>query len=175
MFVRKYPHFLIIIVLLFFLFGCSTGGGTPETTDTTQAGQTSGTQAPIPTTTTAKVIKLPRPFKPIEEMPDSIKKALDDKRPFLVIIYLKDDYTWDEIKPEIDNVEGTYDQIAFFYIDIDSTKKDEKKSNLVRELESNYLPELFLIDQKSQIVFQHSGYINRDTLKNEIHKSLSKK
>ncbi len=177
---RRYTFFLLLLLIsAIIISGCGGGGGQPasdqNTSNTAQPDQTGGDQPPVPTTTTSAQDKIPRDFKLSDEMPDFIKKAVSEKRPFVIVFFLKGDYTWNEAKPEIDNVKETYKQISFFYIDIDSTKKDPKKSKLAKELEVNYLPEIFLINQESKIVYQHSGYIDRDTFKNEIHQKLSLK
>jgi len=169
---------LLAILFAGFLIGatgCGGGGSETSTTGTEGAagtGAAAGGGAPPPVaTSTAQTSETTKPvaFTPTKETPASVKKQFK-KKVLCIEFYLPADPVTADVARQVAPLKKTYaKQVAFLRFDVNNAAAS---AALTEQLKAGYSPYFVIIDKRGFIVYTHAGYIDRETLEQQLFSTL---
>lgn len=188
---RKVVIVAVAVVLALGLAGC--GGGTEETAvpiDASAPAAGAETSASAETSDTASEGEVFYPFPVTEETPASIKSALDNGEPMILLFFDADQKVTDDVRKQINTAAkeaeidlytfnmgeyATVDAEGMIEVDEEALKADPAGQALVataRELGVAFVPFTVIVDYQGQVVFKQAGFIDAGLLERQVTRAV---
>ncbi len=185
---------LLLVTASVLLTGC--GGGTDTATTTTSTSGTTTTTTTATTTSPAGLKKIPTPstltvksvdtsvnkypdqytvnilFTPNVDTPAFFADALKAKKPIFVEFYGEGDAISDQMAGGIAELQTQYaSQVTFILLNAD---KPQTYGALSEQLPVQYVPQVFIFNNKSTIIRSYTGYSDKARLDQALYDAVNR-
>ncbi len=178
---------ILFIAASVLLAGC--GGGTDTATSTTGTATTATTSTsglkkiPTPSTLTVKPVdttvnKFPDQytvnilFTPNSDTPAFFADAIKSKKPIFVEFYGENDSISDQMAAGIAELQTQYaSQVTFILLNSD---KPQTYGALSEQLPVQYVPQVFIFNNKSTIIRSYTGYSDKARLDQALYDAVNR-